>query len=431
MRTQRSPSAARDRATFLEWVAFGLSVFVLLIFSEAWLGPLTGDKPDVEEAGFIRAAYYPAYLASLVVMATCLGDTLRAVVRAPLMIVFVGMAAVSVLWSVDPDATMRRAVAVALTTLGGVVLAARFSWTRLAQVIATAFAVLVIASFALGLFMPSIGRMTDLFPNAWRGPWIEKNTLGGFMALGLAIFGATALLDRKRWWLWSAFAAGAIALVLLSSSKTALAALLLAALALGFVWLARRGPAMGVIMVWVAVVAIGAAVAVILFEPQWIFSLLDKDATLTGRTKIWTAAIRQIHNRPWFGFGYGAVWDNKDPWGPFARITDESGFPARHAHSSWIEMALYMGLVGAGLWALWFLETWVRALVSIFTTRGAYLAVPVLAVYALTSLSESVTLTWNDLRWVLFTALAVKLAMGERYGVTQVKLKETRDPIRF
>ena len=56
----------------------------------------------------------------------------------------------------------------------------------------------------------------------------------------------------------------------------------------------------------------------------------------------------------------------------------------------------------------------IRALTSIFTTRGAYLAVPVLAVYAMTSLSESVTMTWNDLRWVLFCALAVKLALGPR-----------------
>jgi O-antigen ligase len=396
------------------WLAFALSVFVLLIYSEAWLGPLTGDKPGAEDAALIRAIYYPAYAATLVVLIGCAKECGRALVHAPLLVALVGLAGVSVGWSVDPDATIRRSVAIVLTSLGGVVLAARFDWVRLAQVLATTFAILAAISFLVGAFIPSVGRMEQLFPGSWRGLWLEKNTLGGFMSLGFAIFCAASLLDRPRRWLWLGFAGLAIALVLLSTSKTALLALALAGSAFAFVWLARRGPVMGVIMVWLGVVLLGVVAAILVFEPQWIFGLLEKDATLTGRTKIWTAAIRQIHTRPWLGFGYGAIWDNKNPWGPLARITAEAGFTARHAHSSWIEMALNLGLVGAGFWALWFAETWIRALVAVFTSRGAYLAVPALAVYALTSLSESVTLTWNDLRWVLFTALAVKLALGER-----------------
>ena len=97
-----------------------------------------------------------------------------------------------------------------------------------------------------------------------------------------------------------------------------------------------------------------------------------------------------------------------------AKITDTAGFRARHAHSSWWEMLLNLGRVGLVLWALYFVETVIRALVSVFTSRGAWLVLPFLVVYGLSSLTESVTLTWNDLRWVMFVALAVKLALGER-----------------
>jgi O-antigen ligase len=396
------------------WFAFALAVLVLFTYSEAWLAPLTHDDPGASDAGWIRAVYYPAYAATLLALIGGWRESLRALLKSPLLVVIVGLAAMSVFWSVDPAATARRAVAITLTSLGGVVIAARFDWTRLSQVLATIFAILAVASFVTGAVFPTIGRMEDIFPGSWRGLWLEKNTLGGFMALGVAIFSASALLDRPRWWLWSALGVLALGLVLLSTSKTALVALALAIAAFGFVWLARRGPVMGVVMVWLGVVALGVVAAILIFEPQWVFGLLEKDATLTGRTKIWDAALRQIHTRPWLGFGYGAIWDNKDAWGPLARITDQAGFTARHAHSSWIEMALNLGLVGAGLWALWFAETWIRALVAIFTSRGAYLAVPVLAVYALTSLSESITMTWNDLRWVLFVLMAVKLASGAR-----------------
>ena len=48
-----------------------------------------------------------------------------------------------------------------------------------------------------------------------------------------------------------------------------------------------------------------------LYERVDVVPLLGKDATLTGRTKIWDAIWRQIQERPWTGYGYSAVWDDK------------------------------------------------------------------------------------------------------------------------
>jgi len=46
----------------------------------------------------------------------------------------------------------------------------------------------------------------------------------------------------------------------------------------------------------------------------------------------------------------------------------------------------------------------------VFRSRGALLAVPLLVVYTLMTLTESVGLVYNDMRWVMFVAVAVKLA---------------------
>ncbi len=256
--------------------------------------------------------------------------------------------------------------------------------------------------------------MSDIFPGAWRGFWFEKNGLGEYMTLGFCAAAAAAVLNPERRGLWGATAIACIALVLLSTSKTSLVALSLGAATLGFVWLARRGPVVGVVAAWLGVAGLIAVFGFVAMAPDALFAVLGKDATLTGRSKIWAAAMHQIHTRPELGFGYGVVWDDTDAWAPLAKITKQAGFRAHHAHNSWVEQALGLGVVGLALWCLWFIETLARTVVVVFTRRSAYLAAPLLVVYGMTSLTESVTLIWNDLTWLMFAAIAVKLALGER-----------------
>jgi len=409
-------SAAGSTSRAEVW-ALALAVFMLFMFAQAWVTPLVGDSEKAvgaEANGLVRALYYPSYVAGLALLWGAFRRTGVALLKSPVLVVLVGLAVCSMFWSVDPSTTLRRGIALVLTTLAGVVLAARFDWRRLAIAIAITFASLVVLSYIAGAFIPSLGRMATLFPGAWRGLWAEKNALGGNMAMGCSLFAGAAMLDARRRWVWAGFAVLALGLVLLSTSKTSLVALMLGLAAFGFVWLARRGPVMGVVMVWLALVVVGIGGAVMLFAPHLVLDALGKDATLTGRTKLWESALRQAKTHPWFGFGYGAIWDDPDPWAPLAKITRDGGFRAHHAHSSWVEMTLNLGRVGFVAWALYFLETWTRAAVAVFTRRGAYLAVPFIAVYSLISLTESITLIWNDIRWVLFVAFAVKLAIGDR-----------------
>jgi O-antigen ligase len=316
-------------------------------------------------------------------------------------------------WSVSPDQTQRRIFALAFTTLGGVVLAARYSWARLAEVIGAAFVILAIGSLFAGLFVPSIGRMADVFPGAWRGLWEEKNSFGDNMAQGAAICAAAALLNPKRGSLWWGAAVLCFLLVLMSTSKTSLVSALLSASSIGLIWAVRRGPVASVAATWSAVVALCAVVAVIFFASDLVFGVLGKDATLTGRTKIWAGVMRQINERPWQGFGYAAIWDETDQWGPLAWITHDVGFRAHHAHNSWLEQWLSLGVPGLAAWAAFYLQTLAANVVALYRDKGAFLALPFFVLYSLTSLTESIAVVYNDMRWVIFVALAVKLALPD------------------
>jgi len=394
-------------------LAFGLMVMSLLLYSQGWILPLFGSKFDASSSAAIRNAYLPAYAGAVVILAMRPWDTVLAMLRQPFLLAILAVTALSVVWSIAPDATVRRLVALFATTLTGVVLAVRFRWATMAEALATAFGILALASLVAGAVLP-FGRMTELFPGAWRGGWLEQNALGGNMAMAFSIFGAAALLAPRRAWLWWTCAAIALALVLLSTSKTSLVSLGLGAMALVFVRVCRRGPASGVAATWAAVMGAALLAAFLLFAADVFLELLGKDATLTGRTKIWSAVMRQIEQRPWTGYGFAAVWDDKSGWGPLAWITKDAGFKAQHAHNSWLEQWLGMGYGGLIAWGLFYAQTLGAAIVSVFRDRGAYLALPFLVIYSLISLTESVAVSYNDLRWVILVALAVKLAWGDR-----------------
>ena len=402
------PDATRARGSRR---VFWLCVGLLLLFSQGWISFLLGPDNDPEASGIVRNAYFPGYAVIVGLLVTQGRESLAAMARTPLLWVLVAVAAASTLWSIDPGVTERRVVAVLFTSLAGVALGARYDWADLAEVLACASAMLAAGSLLLGLAWPSHGRMLDIFPGAWRGLYFDKNGLGDAMTLAFMSCLAAAALRPERRRLWLGWAAAAFLLVLLSTSKTSLVSLAIGVGAFAAVGLARRGPAAAVLVTWGAGVAVALFACLILFDADAVLGLLGKDATLTGRTKIWAAVMAQIHTRPWTGFGYGAVWTDDSGWGPLAWIVKQAKFRPHHAHNGWLEVWLGLGYVGLAVWAALFVQTLSRAILAVYRSAGAYLALPVLTVYGLLTLTESVVFFYNEFDWVVFTALAVRLAL--------------------
>ena len=94
-----------------------------------------------------------------------------------------------------PLGAYRGGMAVLLTTLAGMVIASRFDWPRFVEVLASAFAILVVMCFGTVLLAPRYGIMTTDFPGAWRGVWDHKNALGYNMTVGFVVFVAAAMLS--------------------------------------------------------------------------------------------------------------------------------------------------------------------------------------------------------------------------------------------
>jgi O-antigen ligase len=397
---------SRRPATLAEAAEWLFCLAALLLMSEALLGPVFAPDQTKEGPEWLRLVWVPVY-GGVAAMAMLRAPRLARVwVGAGLTLALVAWAMASERWSIAPDLTGRRSIALLFTSVFGLLLAARYGWRGLIELFAATFLVLAVGSAVAALAIPEFGVHATIHPGAWRGLWYEKNQLGAAMAKGtLACLCAAAVSPRRRA-LWIMGLCACAGLVLMSTSKTSLLALLLVLGGAAFIACAKRGGALAVSCAWAAVVVAGAGAAVLLTAPEMLFEALGKDPTLTGRTGIWEALLRRAAVRPWEGYGYGAFW--KPELGPAWYVRREVEWPAPTAHNGWLDVLVQLGWIGVALCVAHFAVATIGALKRFGSAEGGW-AVLSLALFALFSISESTILQQNNINWVIYVATAAKL----------------------
>jgi len=408
--------AQRDIAFFslLRGIENTIFVICLLYFSG---GLVTTLFPDAETIGYnnplSRLIWYPIYILVLGLGFRIFPQVVRISVFNPVLLVSVLWCGFSMLWSIDQPLAMRRSVALLISTLFGLVLAARYDWNEVIQRFALVFSVLAIFSFLMAVFLPQKGVMQEIHVGAWRGLWSEKNYLGGQMSRGFIIMMCAFAMRPDRGWLWVPMGGLCLFLVIMSTSKTALL-ISLAGLAMFLALrIFRRFPILRIPVFYLIVAGIVSFTVLMLAIPDEMFALIGKERTLTGRTDIWDALIYSIQQKPLLGYGYGVYWD--DPLGPsyYVRIMLEWGVPS--AHNGWIETWLSVGLIGVVMFSIYYMVTLFLAIDRI--KRGGaetYWVVISTLVFLMLSMSESAILQQNELGWVIFVMTSAKLWAFER-----------------
>ncbi|MCF6293141.1 MAG: O-antigen ligase family protein [Robiginitomaculum sp.] len=408
-----------------------LLLFALFLFSGGLLGPLLTEENATEGPLVLRVLFYPVYLLTIVLLVLRPWSTANALGRSFLLLLPVIIALISVNWSIVPDLTLRRAIALLMTTLFAIYLASRYDWQQFIELFAGLFLILALLSIGTVLLLPELGIMSEIHPGAWAGIYSEKNQFGMNMAIAAHLALSAMIFVPKRRLLWGAVLVLTIALVLLSTSKTSLIALVLTLFAALVIYLVRTGPRIAVPLIYFSLVfGVGLMLAVQFF-PDFMFSLIGREPTLTGRTEIWASLMEQINNRPWFGYGYAVFWF--DETGPVYWVRQQTEWLVPSAHNGWLETWLSIGLVGVVGFALAYLVAFVSALRGLLTGKQAYWTVISMLIFLMFSISESNILQQNNLGWILFAATAAKLfgarplSFGSKYkGPVKPRLKASK-----
>jgi exopolysaccharide production protein ExoQ len=326
----------------------------------------------------------------------------------PYLLLFVGLVALSILWSIEPNVTLRRLVRASTLLLDAVAFAllARdvVSFQRTLRPI---FLAMLIASIIFVMAAPDLAveqaNQTELV-GAWHGVAPQKNGLGSLAAIGL-VFWVHAWLSREsRSWL-ALLGIGVSALCLVRSrSSTSLMAGVFASVLLLMLLRSPRGLRrylpylIGLFVVLLLTYSLAVLNLIpgsgLLLSP--ITAITGKDQTFSGRTAIWEIITQHISLHPLLGTGYGAYWVQV-PNSPSMQMLQQLYFYPTEAHNGYLDVINDLGYVGAAC-LIGYLITYVRQALRVFALvriQGAlYLAL----------IFEQLVANLSEARW--FNALS-------------------------
>lgn len=252
--------------------------------------------------------------------------------------------AASTMWSVNPAVTMKKFVVLFFVGVAAYGTARFFSIRELALIFATVclafIAIGFLAELALGNFAPHKKHYRFIGT-------CHPNSLAVYGTFGCLIsivyYNFKPSLNR---WLLLLFAVGIITLIL-TKSRTTLAAFAFAAIATWFMTFKPNNRVFAVTASLLLMVVLGFAV--VLSKTYVQSAVADKMAmgrtkdvsTLTGRLPLWEILVEAIEDKPLFGYGYLAYWDK-------ARIeflTDQLQWEIPHGHNMYLDVLLDGGLI--------------------------------------------------------------------------------------
>ncbi len=250
----------------------------------------------------------------------------------------------SPLWSVDFGTSLRRAIALSLTTALGLYFVSRYSLEQLLGRLSLVFVATTIFNLVWVYALPAYGRVDG---GTFTGITSNRNSLGSQAVLAclVMVFGFKA---RRHRFLTGLGFIGSVWLVIGTDSKTSLMSLLLlGALLIVFATFRARRQLFGAVIV--SEITAGLfGILIATANLAFITDLLGRDITLTGRTILWKNLLTPIAEKPILGHGWDAFWGGWNS--PAHEIWIGNNWFPPTAHNAAFEYLLSLGIVGLTIW---------------------------------------------------------------------------------
>lgn len=309
------------------------------------------------------------------------------------LLVFLGLATVSILWSAYPGGTALGLLRTWLVVVMALAIAIEYSWPEIVAGLASALRLVLWVSWLFEIvvavvvrrpvvaLVPPVGvspdelvdppkllqwsrnELFDLFDGGRLQGIVGNATIFAFLAiLGLAVFIAEWMIAGRGARLVPSLSIGlAVASLLATKSATAVVAGLIALVFVGAVLLVRRAadgrPRMLTRVAITGAAALAVGGAVVLRGP--LLALLGRSGDLTGRVDIWATVLETAWQRPIAGHGWIGYWM---PWiEPFDTLVYQHGVRQLQAHSAWVDVMLQLGVIGVIVFATLIVTTVWRA----------------------------------------------------------------------
>lgn len=253
----------------------------------------------------------------------------------------------TVLWSILPPITARRALSFATVSIAATMLGTISPSMNVRSGIRLACQITIGFSLIAAVFLPSWAISPDGQTEVGlQGIAFQKNQLGFIACVGLAAEGLAAPSRSRKLW----FAAYIIA-VSLSRSSTAIAVMLLVVAFLAIIRGIRSIHDRATKVVFTSLMAAPGVVTLVMVfvAPGALAGLFGKDAGLTGRNVIWATVWSYIKERPLLGYGWNTVWPTESggflPSEVAFETVRRAGFEVVNSHNGYLDIVLGGGVI--------------------------------------------------------------------------------------
>ena len=383
-------------------------LFVLLLSAGAFTNLQVTGPIKSQNTGMLgmQILWVCIYILTLVLFSRKCSQPLTTFFSEGPLIAVVAFALSSVFWSQDPEFTLRRGLALALTLLFGIYFGSRFSLKEQLRLLLCTCAVCIVFSFLFEL----LGLNPSEGIPGWYGIFFQKNELGRTMVLSSIVFLFWRRVEPN---LKSAAAVGfvaSISLILLSQSMTSVVILLLMLILYPYLHWVLRKTARSALTAVGLLLAVGAiSVLYVAAHLEEVTDFLGRSVTLSGRFQLWIVSAVMALRRPWLGYGYDAFWLPDQP--VTIRIWQFLHWMPPHAHNGFLELWLDVGLIGTGISLLALGYYILKSLQFLRRNPEPAAAWPLtfLVFLSFANLTETVFLVRNSIFFILYAAAAASM----------------------
>jgi exopolysaccharide production protein ExoQ len=352
-----------------------------------------------------------------------------------LALMYLSWATLSITWSADPAITGKRLIVFGIDAFLAFVIARTLSMIEMALL--GFFATAGVALIALYVEFVKLAEFAPFDPE-YRFMGV---TTANYMAMSLVVcvFCALTLLEHKRRWAVWLVPSAIVALTLLVLTRSRVSTIIVILMLAIMLNKIARDFFTPHVRAMVLVGALAVVVPAIIYfvgksgsgAAQMAFMMGRNDtqntSNLSNRAPLWSELMESVERSPWLGVGYDGFWTPAR----VESISADQGWTVPHAHNTYLDQALSLGIIGAMFYAamVWsaVVMAWRRYRAD--ESAASLFAAVMLTWLALEGLAESVPLD-PYLPTLLAYACIAKMCMVEKTEAVSVEEAETAPAFR-
>lgn len=350
---------------------------------------------------------FPAYAYGAFIFIFYFSSVLRVMKKTWLLWFMVALCFASVLWSIEPMDTARRAALLLLSCAFGIAITTRFTVSEFLVLLGWTFLVVAVLHLIALLTMPGLAIHQDQHYPSVRGFFSHKNQAGRAMAIGFLV-GMCLHAYRTHRVLATAVMVMCFLATAATLSRTAIGSIAFMALLYfvgGFIS-KQRLAGMYLVIVGVSFVTLMVGSGVIIEMLNDFVEYSGRDMTLTGRTLIWEDVAGQMTGmRFWIGYGYEAFWRSEKGglgmnwWGEYI---------PPHAHNGFVQVWVSLGTVGLFILLILLGSSLLRTYINLLATDSPHSRVcfAFLHAHLFFNITEQSMLMYGSFLWLLFVIMS-------------------------